>query len=137
MINNQVKISILQQRKKEKTGITLRITKKNFQEESSHELFLTTIQKIGNAFVNNVSTHNKLGKAQLSKIIQSVGFLSAFFGKFIQSLTKTPVSLDKNVLAPSAIMTSAADIDGAIQRKVCGWGIIIAGKEMNLVISSE
>ena len=120
MINNQVKISILQQRKKEKTGITLRITKKNFQEESSHELFLTTIQKIGNAFVNNVSTHNKLGKAQLSKIIQSVGFLSAFFGKFIQSLTKTPVSLDKNVLAPSAIMTSAADIDGAIQRKVCG-----------------
>ena len=84
-----------------------------------------------------MSTHNKLGKAQLSKIIQSVGFLSAFFGKFIQSLTKTPVSLDKNVLAPSAIMTSAADIDGAIQRKVCGWGIIIAGKVMNLVISSE
>ena len=59
---------------KNKTGTTLRITKKNFQdEELPHELFLTTRQKIKirNAFANNISTNTKLCKAQLSKISQS------------------------------------------------------------------
>ena len=44
---------------KNKTGKTLRIVKKNLQdEELSYELFLTTSQttKIKNAFANNMST---------------------------------------------------------------------------------
>ena len=58
------------------TATTLRITKKNFQDdELPHELFLTTRQKtkITNTFPNNMSTDIKLSKAQLSKIIQSGG----------------------------------------------------------------
>ena len=50
--------------------------KKKFEdEELPHELFLTTRQatKIRNAFDNNMSTDVKLSKAQISKIIQSVG----------------------------------------------------------------
>ena len=50
--------------------------KKKFEdEELPHELFLTTRQatKIRNAFDNNMSTDAKLSKAQISKIIQSVG----------------------------------------------------------------
>ena len=56
---------------KNKTGTTLRKTKKNFRdEELSHELFLTTKQKtkIRKVFANNMSTDIKL-KSQLSKIV--------------------------------------------------------------------
>ena len=42
-----------------------------------HEIFLTTRQttKIKNAFDDNMSTDIKLSKAQISKMIQSGGFL--------------------------------------------------------------
>ena len=59
---------------KNKTGIILRLNKKNFEdEELPHKLFLTTrqITKIRNAFANNMSTDIKLSKAQISKITQS------------------------------------------------------------------
>ena len=59
---------------KSKTGATLTITKKNFQdEELSHVLLLTTRQKskIGNAFTNNISTDIDINKDQISKMIQS------------------------------------------------------------------
>ena len=51
---------------KNKTGTTLRITKKIFQdEELPHELFITTRQKtkIRNAFANNMPIDIKLSKA--------------------------------------------------------------------------
>ena len=57
---------------KNKTGTTLRITKKNFQdEELPHELFPKTRQKtkIRNVFAIITSTDIKLSKAQLSKIL--------------------------------------------------------------------
>ena len=50
---------------KNKTGTTLRITKKNFQhEELHHEFFLTARQKIRNAFASNMSTDSKLNYLQ-------------------------------------------------------------------------
>ena len=44
-----------------------------------HELFLTTRQraKLRNAFNNNMSTDVKLSKVQISKIVQSEGFLES------------------------------------------------------------
>ena len=46
----------------------------------SHELFLTQrqITKLRNNIENNMSTDIKLRKAQISKIIQSGGFLGKF-----------------------------------------------------------
>ena len=67
-------LSKLKSSAKNKTATTLRITKKNFQdEELPHELFLTTRQrtKIRNPFANIMLTDIKLSKAQLTKIIQS------------------------------------------------------------------
>ena len=64
---------------KKKTGATLRITKKNFQdEELTHELFLTIRQKtkIRTSFAKNMLTDVKLSKAQLTRIIQLGGFLA-------------------------------------------------------------
>ena len=63
MRNSQ--LSKLKYAAKNETGITIRITKKNFQsKELSHELFLKTRQetKLRNAFVNNMSTDTKLSK---------------------------------------------------------------------------
>ena len=79
---------------KEKTGTTLRMTLKMFAEdELPHELLLTTRlkTKLRNAFNNNMSTHLKLSKAQISKIIQSGGFL----GRLLGPLLKTGLPLKK------------------------------------------
>ena len=68
-----------------------------------------------------MSTDKKLSKAQISKIIQSVGFL----GKLLGPLLKTGLPLIKNIIKPSAksvliplgltAATSAAD--SGIQKK--------------------
>ena len=69
---------------KNKTGATLRISFKMFNGNNlPHELLLTTRQKIKlrNALNNNMSTDLKLSKAQISKIIQSGGFLGSLLSK--------------------------------------------------------
>ena len=68
---------------KTKTETTLRISFKIFNGNNlPHELLLTTRQKtkLRNAF-NNMSTDLKLSKAQISKIIQSGGFLASLLSK--------------------------------------------------------
>ena len=67
-----------------KTGTTLRMSLKMFnRNDLPHELLLTTKQKImqKNAFNNNMSTDLKFSKAQISKIIQSGGFLGSLLSK--------------------------------------------------------
>ena len=62
------------------TEITLRMNIKMFNRNNlPRELLLTTRQKIKsrNAFNNNMSTDIKLSKTQISKIIQSGGFLGS------------------------------------------------------------
>ena len=52
--------------------------------------------KLRNAFNNNMATDIKLPKAQISKIIQSGGFLGSLLSKFAIPLMKGAVSLAKN-----------------------------------------
>ena len=61
-----------------------------------HELLLTTRQttRVRNAIENNMSTDIKLSKPQISKIIQSGGFL----GKLLGPLLKTRLPLLKSVI---------------------------------------
>ena len=73
---------------KDKTGTTLRMSLKMFnRNDLPHELLLTTRQKtkLKNAFTNNMSTDLKLSKAQISKIIQSGGFLSKLLGPLLKT----------------------------------------------------
>ena len=72
---------------KNKTGTTLRMNLKMFDgNDLPHQLLLTTRQtKLRNAFNNNVSTDLKLSKAQISKIIQSGGFLCRLLGPLIKT----------------------------------------------------
>ena len=66
----------------------------------SHRLLLTDRQntKFRKDFANNLSANIKLSKTQLSKIVESGGFLSRLLGL----LLKTGLPLMKNVLKPLA-----------------------------------
>ena len=84
---------------KNKQGTALRMNAKMFNGNNlPHELLLTTRQttKLRNAIGNNLQTDIKLSKAQISKIIQSGGFLS----KILAPLLKTGLSLLKSVIKP-------------------------------------
>ena len=65
-----------------------------------HELLLTSRQVscIRKAFANNSSVGIKFSKAQLSKLIQSGGFLGKLLGPFL----KTGLPLMKSVITPLA-----------------------------------
>ena len=121
---------------KSKTWTTLRIRLKMLDENDlSHELLLTIRQKtkLRNAFNNNISTELKLSKAQISKIIQSDGFLGSLLSKLAGPLMKVAVPLAKNILAPLGITAAASAIDAGIQ-KIHGSGtttLIISNEEMN------
>ena len=120
-----VKLSDTQMKKwknavKNKTGTTLRISLKTFNGNNLlHVLLLTTRQKtkVRNSFNNNMSTDLKLSKAQISKIIQSGGFLGSLLSKLAGPLMKIAVPLAKNVLAPLGITAAASKIDAGIQKK--------------------
>ena len=105
---------------KNKTGTALRISLKIFNgNDLPHELLLTTRQKTKprNAFNNNVSTHLKLSKAEISKIIQSGGFLGSLLSKLFGPLMKVAIPLARNVLAPLRITAAAPAIEAGIQKK--------------------
>ena len=84
-----------------------------------HKLLLTTRQrtKLRNAFENNKSIDIKLSKAQISKIIQSGGFLISLLTKLAGLFMKVAVSLSKNILAPLGITAAASAIHAGIQKK--------------------
>ena len=65
-----------------------------------HKLLLTNrqVSNIRKTFENYLSADIKLSKTQLSKMIQSGGFL----GRLLGSLLKTGLSLIKNVIKPLA-----------------------------------
>ena len=88
-----------------------------------HELLLTNRQvaNIRKAFANHSSTDIKLSKTQLSKMMQSGGFL----GKILGPLLKTGLPLIKNVIKPLAksvliplgLTAAASAADAGIRKK--------------------
>ena len=109
-----------------------------------HELLLTNRQvpSIRKAFANNSSVDIKFSKAQLSKMIQSGGFL----GKLLGPLLKTGLPLVKNVITPLAksvliplgLTAAASAADAGIHKKMLGSGnnttLIISNKDMDDLI---
>ena len=78
------KLNKLKSAVKSKQGTTLRMNPRIFNGNNlPHESLLTArqITKPRNAIENNMSTNIKLRKAQVSKIIQSGGFLGALLSK--------------------------------------------------------
>ena len=91
-----------------------------------HELLLTNRQvaNIRKAFANHLSTDIKLSKTQLSKMIQSGGFL----GRLLSPLLKTGLPLIKSVIRPLAksvliplgLTAAASAADAGIHKKILG-----------------
>ena len=81
-----------------------------------------------------MSTDLKFSKAQISKIIQSDGFLGSLLSKLAGPLIKVALPLAKNILAPLGITVAASAIDAGIKKKIHGSGtttLIISDEEMN------
>ena len=64
-----------------------------------------------------ISTDIKLSKAQVTKIMQSGGFLGSLLSKLAGPLMKVAIPLAKNILAPLGITAAASAIDAGIQKK--------------------
>ena len=118
----------------------MRISLKMFNGNNlPHELLLTARQKtkLRNAFNNNISTDLKLSKAQISKIIQSGGFLGRLLGPLLKiglPLIKNVIKLlAKSVLIPLRLTAAASAADAGIHKKILGSGnttLITSNEEM-------
>ena len=113
-----------------------------------HKLLLTykKVANIRKAFVNYLATNIRLSKTQLSKMIQSGGFL----GKILDPLLKTGLPLKKSVIKPLAksvliplgLTAAAPAADAGKHKKILGSGhnnsssvtIIISNNEMEDII---
>ena len=107
-------------------------------------IFLMSIANIRKAFAKNTSIDIKLSKTQLSKTIQSGGFL----GKLLGPLLKTGLPLIKNVIKPLAksvliplgLTAAASAADAGIHKKILGSGnnnnttLIISNDEMDDIL---
>ena len=108
------------------------------------ELLLTNAQvsSICKAFANNSSVDIKFSKAQLSKMIQSGGFLGKLLGPLLKTglrLMKSVITpLAKRVLIPLGLTAAASATDVGIHKKIFGSGnnttLIISNKDMDDLI---
>ena len=129
---SDTQLKILKTAVKNNTGTTLRMSLKMFDRNFlPHELLLT--------FNNNMSTDWKLSRAQISKIIQSVGCLGSLFRKLAGPLMKVANPLAKTVLSRLGITAATSAIDARIQKKIHGSGttnLIISNKEINEIMKN-
>ena len=84
-----------------------------------------------------MSTNLKLSKVQISKIIQSEGFLGSLLSKLAGPLIKVAVPLAKNILAPLGILAAASAIDAGIQIHGSGHASSSALQATTLIISNN
>ena len=110
-----------------------------------HVLLLTNrhVENIGKTFAKNTSTDIKLSKTQLSKIIQSGGFLGRLLGPLLKTglpLIKSVIKpLAKSVLIPLGLTAAASAADAGIHKKILGSGhnnttLIISNDEMDDIL---
>ena len=126
---------------KSETGLVLRLSSNIVGDDETnfpHKLLLTNrqVENLRKAFANKSSTDIKLSKTQLSKMMQSGGFL----GRLLGPLLKTRLPLIKNVIKPltkSVLilleLTAAASVaDAEIHKKILG-----SGNNAILIISND
>ena len=138
----------LQYAMKNKTEVVLRLSSNMIGNSDDkiyfpYELLLTNRQvaDFRKAFENDSSTDIKLLNTQLTKMMQSGGFLCRLLGP----LLKTGLSLMENVIKPSAesvlillgLTAAASAADAGIHKKILGSGsatLIISSDEMEDII---
>ena len=135
---------------KNETHVVLRISSSmvgnsNDNTNFPHELLLTNRQvaNICKAFAKNTSIDIKLSKTQLSKRIQSGGFLGRLLGPLLKTglpLIRNVIKpLAKSVLIPLGLTAAASAADAGIHKKILGSGhnnttLIISNNEMDDIL---
>ena len=116
---------------KNETEVVLRLSSNMIGDKEinfRHKLLLTNRQVANfcKLFANSLSTDIKLWKAQLSKMIQSGGFLGRLLGPLLKTglpLIKSVIKqLAKSVLIPLPLTAAASAADAGIHRKILGSG---------------
>ena len=93
-----------------------------------HKLLLTNRQvaSLRKTFANFLSVNIKLSKAQLSKMIQSGGFLGRLLGRLLKAglpLIKNEIKpLAKSIIIPLGLTAAASAADAGIHKKILGSG---------------
>ena len=130
---------------KNETDVVLRLSSNMIGDNENnfpHKLLLTNTQvsNLRKAFANNSSANIKLSKTQLSKMMQSRGFLGRLLGPLLKTglpLIKNVIKpLAKSVLIPLGLTAAASAADAGIHKKILGSGhnntttLIISNNEM-------
>ena len=144
---NKLKSSI-----KNESDVVLRISSNmvgdsNDNTNFRHELLLThrQVANIRKACAKNTSIDIELSKTQLSKMIQSGGFLGKLLGPLLKTglpLMKSVIKpLAKSVLIPLGLTAAASAADAGIHKKILGSGhnnnntiLIISNDEMDDIL---
>ena len=116
---------------KNETEVVLRLPSNMIGDNGAnfpHKLLLTSgkVSILRQAFANYLSTDIKLSKTQLSKIIQSEGFLGILLGPLLKIglplITNVIKPLAKSVLIPVGLTAAASAADAGIHKKKF-WGL--------------
>ena len=116
---------------KNETEVVLRLSSNMIGDNETnfpHKLLLTNrqITNLRKTFKNHLSTNIKLSKTQLSKMIQSGGFLGRLLGPLLKMglpLMKNVIKpLAKSVLIPLGLTAAASAADAGIHKKILGSG---------------
>ena len=111
---------------KNETEVVLRLSSNMIGDNETnfpHKLLLTNRQvaNLCKAFANYLSTHIKLSKTQLSKMIQSGGFLGTLLGPLLKTgllLIKNVIKLlAKSALIPLGLTAAASASDTGMHKK--------------------
>ena len=114
---------------KNETEVVLRLPSNMIGDNKTnfpHQLLLTNRQvaNIRKAFANNSSIVIKLSKTQLSKMIQSRGFLGRLLGLLLKTglplIENVIKPLARNVLIPLGLTSAASAADAGIHKKLLG-----------------
>ena len=111
---------------KNETEVALRLSSNMVGDDETnfpHKLLLTNrqVSNLHKAFANHLSADIKLSKTQLSKMIQSGGFLGRLLGPLLKTglpLIKNVIKpLAKSVLIPLGLTAASSAADAGIQKK--------------------
>ena len=149
------KLNKLKSAIKNETEVVLRLSpnmigNSNDETKFLHKLLLTDRQvlSIRKSFADNSSADIKFSKTQLSKMVQSGGFLGKLLGPLLKAglpLVENVITpLAKSVLIPLGLSAAASAADAGIHKKILRLGnttLIISNNEMedltNIVKSRE
>ena len=111
---------------KNETGVVLRLSSNMIGDNENnfpHKSLLTNTQvsNLCKAFANNSSANIKLSKTQLSKMIQSGGFLGKLLGPALKTglplISNVIKPLAKSVLIPLGLTAAASAADAGTHKK--------------------